>query len=302
MTERSETLIGVDWGASNLRAFRFDLAGNVVERRSSPEGMKTLKAADFEPILSRLCEGWTSAAGVRFLLCGMVGSRQGWAEAPYLSCPAGFDDLARALVPLSTDLGPARIVPGISLASSDAADVMRGEETQIVGAVADDWTGVVVAPGTHSKWAWIEAGRIIRFRTFMTGELYAVLKSHSILGQLMQDGGHDAAAFETGVIRALRDGAVTALLFSVRAEALLGRIASAALPSYLSGLLIGSEIAAGSREIDACAPVMIIASDAVVGLYAHALRLAGHARLSTVDGETAAARGLWRLDRTVSSV
>lgn len=302
MTERSETLIGVDWGASNLRAFRMDGTGKVIERRRAPQGIKTLEAGDFEPTLSRLCEGWIDAGRTRLLLCGMVGSRQGWVEAPYVPCPAGVGDLAAALTPVSTDLGRVRIVPGVSLESADAVDVMRGEETQIIGAVPGDWTGMVIAPGTHSKWARIEAGRITGFRTFMTGELYAVLKSHSILGRLMREGGHDEAAFETGVIRALNDTAITALLFGVRAEALFGRITPAALPSYLSGLLIGAEVAAGSRGMGQGVTFTVIASDAVAGLYAQALRLADHAGIEAADGEEAAARGLWRLDRLVSLI
>jgi 2-dehydro-3-deoxygalactonokinase len=230
----------------------------------------------------------------------MVGSRQGWVEAAYSPCPVTPSALAATLTPVPTRLGPAHIIPVVSLVSADAVDVMRGEETQIVGAIADGWSGVVITPGTHSKWTRIEAGRIVSFRTFMTGELYAVLKGHSILGRLMEDGAHDEAAFEGGVVRALDDAAITALLFGVRAEALFGRIALAALPAYLSGLLIGAEIAAGLRGLGADTPLKVIASHTVADLYAHALRLAGREAFEAVEGDEAVARGLWRIDRLAS--
>ena len=294
-------LIGVDWGATTLRTFRFNAAGKVVEQRVSARGLLTTRSGAFEETLAAMIDDWLEEGPRRLILCGMVGSRQGWVEAPYVACPADAGALAARLAPLHTRLGRARIVPGLSIEGAERVDVLRGEETQIFGAVGPGFSGLAVAPGTHAKWARIASGRIVDFRTWMTGELFALLREHSILGRMMTDGPPDEAAFVLGVRRALGDSAVTSLLFGVRAEALLSRTEPAALASYLSGLLIGAEVAGGlawsAGDAGAAAsPIVLIGSPDLTGLYAEALALAGRADVRVVDGAEASARGLWRLD------
>lgn len=295
-----ERLIGVDWGTSNLRAFRFDADGVAGEQREAPKGVLAVADGDFEGVLAALAGDWLTEEPARWLLCGMIGSRQGWLETPYAPCPADEVALAGALAPLATRLGPAWIVPGVSFETPDRVDAMRGEETQIVGVVDPGYYGVVVAPGTHSKWAEVGAGRITGFRTFMTGELFAVLKAHSILGRLIEAGPPDADAFALGVLRALADPAITSLLFTARAEGLMGRIAPASLESYLSGLLIGAEVAGGLSACPADATITLIGAPQISALYLEALGLAGRARVSRIDGDVAAARGLWRIGQALA--
>ena len=297
----ADTLIGLDWGASRVRAFRYDIDGVVTEVRERNCDLLAVKPSGFESVLTDLTHGWRRGGSPRFMLCGMVGSRQGWAEAQYLSCPADAGALASRLLCLPAAGGYAWIAPGLFCESADQADVMRGEETQIIGAVAPTWSGLAVTPGTHSKWSIIDGGRITRFRTWMTGELFALLKSQSLLGRLMKPGPDDADAFALGVLRAIEDHAITALLFSVRAEALLARIAPTSLASYLSGLLIGAEITGGMALSDRASPLVIIGAPALTALYATALELAGRSGAIRIDGAQAAARGLWRLDQLASA-
>ena len=292
-------LIGGDWGTSNLRVFRFAPDGQVIEQRKAAKGVMAVADGAFEAVLADLVGDWLAAAPSRVLLCGMIGSRQGWAEAPYLACPAGPAELAANGLRVESRLAEIHIVPGLSTKAADGRmDVMRGEETGIFGALAPDdrEPHLVIAPGTHSKWAHIEGGRIAGFSTFMTGELYAVLRGHSILGRLMRGEAQDDAAFDLGVRRALDDPALSRLLFSARTEGLFDRIAAESLGSYLSGLLIGSEVGAGLAD-EAASAASVIAAPATGALYARALALAGLAKVRRVDGAEAAARGLWRLAR-----
>jgi 2-dehydro-3-deoxygalactonokinase len=299
------TLIGGDWGSSNLRVFRFGDAGQILEQRDVARGVLTVVNRAFESTLSQVIGDWLDSAEVPILLCGMVGSRQGWAEAPYISCPARLNDLRGKKIRVHTASFAVSIVPGLMVRGGDGRlDVMRGEETQIFGmdeirhpTVAG--THVVVTPGTHSKWAIVEGGRIVDFSTYMTGELFAVLRAHSILGKLMQvdtydHAAFDHAAFELGVTRALEDPAITRLLFSVRCEGLFETIAPQALSEYLSGLLIGAEIGAA---ISHCArvPVTVVGSPQMTSLYQKALALAGVTAVTIVDGDRAVGVGLWQL-------
>jgi 2-dehydro-3-deoxygalactonokinase len=292
-------LVGVDWGGSNLRAFRFGPEGQAGDARSSPDGLATLDGRSFETVLSAAIGDWRVAAGapLRIVLCGMVGGRGGWLEAPYVPCPADQEAVAAGMVRLETSLGPAWIVPGLSTFDRGLSDVMRGEETQIFGAIDPSAEALVVAPGTHSKWCRVGKGRIDGFRTYMTGELFAVLKSHSILGRLMRGQAHDQAAFVRGVQLSLDDPDLLRLLFTVRSETLFDRIAPEAAAAYLSGLLIGAEVRAGLAEMHDArgAPILVIAAEGLAGPYRTALTLAGAEPARVIDGAGASARGLWRL-------
>jgi len=229
----------------------------------------------------------------------MVGSRQGWVEVPYLDCPADLTAIAASLANVGDTAMP--IVPGLICRGEDGVpDVMRGEETQILGALEEGAVRqVVVLPGTHSKWALAAASGIENFATFMTGELYAVLREHSILGRLAA-AGTEPGAFERGVGAGFPSHVgLSHVLFSARTLALTGALAPAGVADYLSGLLIGAEIAAGRRWLEERAaqalPITIVGDAMLCSRYRHAFALSG------VDADVgpgdAAARGLWRIAR-----
>ncbi len=292
-------LIGVDWGGSNLRVFRFDRNGGVVQRRASKRGVATIDGGQFSEALGELIPDWTAEGAVNLTMCGMVGSRNGWAEAAYVACPTEMEAISSQCLSLATPFGPARIAPGLSVERNGVIDVMRGEETQMLGALPSaDWRGAIVLPGTHSKWAAIETGRITGFRTWMTGELFALLREQSVLRLSMVEGVYDEAAFDLGAARGLDDPAITSLLFTARTEALFQRISAGAAPSYLSGLLIGAEIWGALRGHDRDRPILVVGETGLARRYARVLASAGCGDFTIVEGEAAAARGLWLLDRS----
>ena len=248
------SLIGVDWGTSQLRAYLLDGCGAILDRREAPRGILTVEAGGFPGVLAEALAGWPG--GLPVILSGMVGSRQGWVEAPYLPCPARPGDLAGGLVALDAPgLGPARLVPGISHRHPDGhPDVIRGEETQIAGALMALGLseGLFVLGGTHSKWVRVEGGAIAGFSTYMTGEVFAALRGHTILGRLMPSAERgEGEGFRRGVTEGAAlpsAGALLARLFSVRTLGLFDELPGRELSDYLSGLLIGAEMAAATRE------------------------------------------------------
>lgn len=262
-------LIGVDWGTSSFRTALLDAAGAVLDRHAGPHGIMSVADRGFAEVLTAEIGPWLRDTRVPVLMSGMIGSRQGWLEAPYVTCPAGIDDLAAALVRVPYEAAEVYIVPGVETATPHMRDVMRGEETQILGAMATLGAtgGRFVLPGTHSKWVRVEAGRIMAFSTYMTGEVYAACRNHTILGRLMTDVSGDQAAFLRGVEGGARTGGPGALLnrlFGVRTAGLFGEVAGAHLADYLSGLLIGAEIAdAGESGL----PIQVIGSDALEHRY-----------------------------------
>jgi 2-dehydro-3-deoxygalactonokinase len=291
-------LVAIDWGTSAARAYRLDACGRVVDRRGVALGVKHVRDRRFEPALAKLLGEWIAEPAPR-IACGMIGSRQGWLEAPYVDCPASLTALADRLARVPQD--ELTIVPGV--ATRDAAgipDVRRGEETQLLGAIAPDEPGVLaVLPGTHSKWARVEHGRIVDFTTFMTGELYAVLIDHSMLGRLSghEPGAFARDAFSRGVARGLDDGALAHDLFGARTLALTGKLADDEVADWLSGLLIGREVRAARawalRAGIAASIARVIGSDALVERYDLALGDAGI--LAERGNADAAALGLWRI-------
>jgi 2-dehydro-3-deoxygalactonokinase len=296
-------LVALDWGTSALRGWLLSADGGVLDRRASQDGIMAVAGGGFDAVYRRFTADWrVPRPAIPALAAGMIGSRQGWTEAPYVGCPAGFTDLVDRCVSAGTADAPLRIVPGLSWQAPDAMmDVMRGEETQIFGALGEgEDNGLFILPGTHSKWARVEAGRIVAFATYMTGELFAVLRSHSILGRMMPADGsmtHDTAAFEEGAIDGLNSGyELPRRLFGVRTRGLFGEIAPAAAPSFLSGLLIWAEIW-GARESgrigDGATTATLIGEAALCQRYAEVLEMAGiESRLADAD---VTPRGLWRL-------
>jgi len=273
-----------------------DAHGGVAAERSSPLGITRVEGGRYADALRSLLGDWHTDPAPR-VACGMIGSRQGWREAPYVACPASLDTLAAGLA--RVDAGALAIVPGlVTRDRRGLPDVMRGEETQLLGAVGADEAVLAVLPGTHSKWAHVAGGTVVDFATWMTGELYAVLLDHSILGRMAERGTAPAAdAFARGVARGLEDGSLAHDVFAARTLPLSGELAGADVADWLSGLLIGREIRdalAWARANGAGADrVRIIGSDALAARYATALRQAG------IDAERgasdAAARGLWRI-------
>jgi 2-dehydro-3-deoxygalactonokinase len=238
-------LISVDWGTSSFRAYLADASGAELDAIPEGKGALTLQAGEHEAYIAGRLEAWRARyPGLPVVASGMVGARQGWLEAPYVACPAGAAEIASATVMAP---GGVRILPGMScLDARGAPDVMRGEETQILGAGGD---GVFVLPGTHSKWARVERGRIVTFSTYMTGEVFAVLKTHSVLGRMMTEP-REGEGFSLGLdaARALEHpGDLLHAAFMARTFGLFGAVASDQLAEYLSGLLIGAEILAGAR-------------------------------------------------------
>lgn len=287
----SPCLIGVDWGTSRLRAALIQADGSVGAIHAADAGIMTVTGGAFAAVLTDTLAALGAPAGLPIVLSGMITSRQGWHEVPYLPCPADAAGLARALHRVKEPaIGALHFVTGLVCTADDGLpDVMRGEETQIIG--QDDLVAgeALVMPGTHSKWVTVESGRIERFRSYMTGEVFAVLRQHSILGRLMAPGTDDDA-FKRGVEIGLAGKGLLGRLFSARTLPLTGGLAETGVADYLSGLLIGSEIAeaTAAERFDA---VVIVGSDTLAARYASALALAG---LSYRAGRPDAAfRGQW---------
>ena len=288
-------LIGLDWGTTSCRAYLIGADGAVLERLVDGPGILRVENGAFGTALDAMIGGWPE---LPVILSGMIGSRQGWVEAPYARCPAGADDIVTALASIAHPVSNIALVPGLSTENGGMPDVMRGEETQIFGALAlsKNERGLFLLPGTHSKWAEVAGGRIVSFRTFMTGEVFGALKDHTILGRLMRDDVSDAVAFARGVREGAAIGSAGALLnriFATRTYGLMGKLADTALADYLSGLLIGAEVAEATRQTKGA--VTIIASPALAQRYTDALRLLG--RNSTLAPDDCVAAGHWRIAR-----
>jgi 2-dehydro-3-deoxygalactonokinase len=297
-------VIALDWGLSSFRAFRLDAAGTIVAQRSAPAGVLTIADGAFEATLSAQLGDWLDDAhdAGPIVAAGMIGSRQGWVEAPYVPCPAGVADLASHLTRHAlARAGAIWFVPGVRWSDAQAIDVMRGEETQIVGALAARGIGdaLLCLPGTHSKWAIASGGRITRFRTYMTGELFALLRRHSILARLMPEDvvqdHDDAAAFSAGIARAAEPGGLLHHLFSARTAGLFDRIAAPALASYLSGLVIGDEIASALATAPRDLTLLLVGAPALCARYESALAQRGIA--ADMLPETVGAHGLHAIAR-----
>ncbi len=293
-------LIAVDWGTSSLRSALLDMHGNVLEERSLPRGILTVPAGDFPGVLAMATAHWPQD-GALCLVSGMAGSRQGWQEAAYCPCPAGFADLAARLA--WVEPGRVAIVPGLSCEEQGVPDVMRGEETQIFGALKllDRSEMVLVLPGTHSKWVHVAAGRIVSFSTFMTGEFYALLRQHSILSRTLPqaEGELDQPAFERGVRYAVQSGNLLHAAFSARTLALFDRIPAEALPSYLSGLVIGEELRSQELAVKG-AGLVLVGAEALTARYRLALQLLGMP--AVVVGAEATWRGLWGIAQMLGTI
>jgi 2-dehydro-3-deoxygalactonokinase len=290
-------LIAIDWGTSALRGALLGADGAVLDEVSAPAGILSVPAGGFPEVFAQHFARWQQATGALALIAGMAGSRQGWQEAAYCACPAGFAAIASQLHWIEP--GRIALVPGLSCEDRGVPDVMRGEETQVFGALdlrklAD---ARLVLPGTHSKWVRVEGGSVVGFRTFMTGEMYGLLRQHSILARTLPetDGELDADAFRRGLAHAAAGASLLHAAFSVRTLALFERLAPAAMPSYLSGLVIGEELRAQALDGANREAVVVIGAPALTARYQLALESLGVA--STVIGAQASWHGLFAIAR-----
>jgi 2-dehydro-3-deoxygalactonokinase len=269
--------VALDWGTSRCRAFLVDGAA-IQDQASSDEGVSRLRAGEHAAVFSRLCGSWLAAEpDLPVVIAGMAGSREGWVEAPYAACPAGPADIAAAMIPVALPTGGiARIVPGLRFDGPHGVDVMRGEETHLVGTGVAD--GLVCLPGTHCKWAEMRAGRIVRFATFMTGEMHALLREHSMIGRPAAEPA-DEAGFALGLEAAWdeqgRRGGLLNLLFRARAATVAHSLPRERLGPYLSGLLTGDEISGALRLFGPPGEVTIVADRPRADHYVEALRRRG---------------------------
>jgi 2-dehydro-3-deoxygalactonokinase len=280
-------VIGVDWGTSHVRAYRLGDDGrpDILDRRESDDGVRSVAPGRFGELLRRLVGHWIDAGERRILLTGTIGSRNGWRESKPIPCPARLDDLAAAVEPIAFDAACVRLVPGIAGAdASGVPEVMRGEETEIVGAGVE--TGCLCLPGSHSKWVEVERGTIRRYATYLTGEAFGALGAHTLLAKLMgPEPPAPGAAFDAGVERSAEAGGLLHHLFGVRTLGLAGRLAPSESASYLSGLLIGHEVRAAYTS-----PVAVIGAPALAALYGRAIEHCGGQ--ATIGRGDASARGL----------
>jgi 2-dehydro-3-deoxygalactonokinase len=292
----------IDWGTTNLRVWLLDRTGAVLGERASGEGMRACMPDRFEPVMESHLAALGAPAALPVVVAGMAGARGGWREAAYLSAPVGLDALHEGAVVVPHAVRDVRILPGICQRAPGREDVMRGEETQLAGAVARGLAdGLVCLPGTHSKWAAIEAGRLVSFTTFMTGELFAVLGAHTILKDTLGEGGFEPGdpAFRGGVEDMLVEGAgLTGKLFSLRAAGLLDAGSAPHPRARLSGLLIGAEIAAARAAHGVEHEVGLVASGTQAELYRTALGLAGFG-CRVMDGGALVRRGLFDAARAL---
>lgn len=288
-------MIAVDWGTSNFRAFRLDDKGEILDRSSSSLGILRMGSVGFAEALRSQIVPWLDDGEKRILLSGMVGSRQGWVEAPYLPCPVGIADLAAAVVKVPFDGAEVLLIPGVAGANSDGVpEVMRGEETEAMG-ILDlcDGEGIVCFPGTHSKWIQLHERKIAGFVTYMTGEIYEALRTNTILGRTMSPhASFHQAAFLRGIERSENSGGLLHHLFGVRTLTLMNQLEEEASSSYLSGLLIGHEVRSAMREPSL---IHLVGASGLCSYYELAIKACGGS--ATLEGEDASARGLAAIGR-----
>ncbi|MBR8651820.1 2-dehydro-3-deoxygalactonokinase [Achromobacter sp. Marseille-Q0513] len=316
-TPARAALIALDWGTSSLRAYRLDGAGRTLDARHLPwgimrlpqplqDGAATPALSGFELAFEQACGDWLRAEpALPVIACGMVGSAQGWQEAAYLDVPVDLDRIGTLLTVVERPgATPVRIVPGL-IQRHGLPNVMRGEETQVFGVLRDanaipDAGLLIGLPGTHSKWVGARNGQVTHFDTFMTGEVYAALRGHTILGRTMSDAAApDMAAFERGVkVAGAPEGraGVLSTIFSTRALGLTGELAPASQADYLSGLLIGHEIAALAAMLRAQgqAPRIVLCGEPAL-CERYTLAMTHYGLGAPEQAQNATERGLWHL-------
>ncbi|MGH6641913.1 MAG: 2-dehydro-3-deoxygalactonokinase [Bradyrhizobium sp.] len=295
--------VAVDWGTSSFRLWLMNPAGDVLAESRGPEGMMAAARIGFPVVLQTHLDAVGAADGLPVVICGMAGARQGWVEAGYIDTPADLTSILQRAVPVAGQSRDIRILPGIAQRDPEAPDVMRGEETQLLGALGADGEALVCMPGTHSKWASVRSGTVERFTTFMTGELFNAVSRETILSLAVAnaDEAVDTEAFKSAVATAFERPAFAAnLLFQVRSGQLLYGGSAAAAREKISGTLIGLELAAGLSD-QSRRGITLIAAGPLQKLY----RLAFDSLsvgVQSIDADDAVRRGLAKAAKTIWSL
>jgi 2-dehydro-3-deoxygalactonokinase len=286
--------IAVDWGTTNRRAYLIDSSGKRSDEFEDGKGVLSVPSGGFPAAIAEIRD---KLGDKPLLLAGMVGSNRGWKEAPYVPCPAGVDELVSGLVWAGEREA---IVPGVSYIGDGRADVMRGEEVQLLGGVAAglvDSNALVCHPGTHNKWTVLHQGKIRSFRTVMTGELFGLLKDHSILADLLKGPVEVDDVFKSAAKHAVFNESLPAELFSIRASVLLGQMKKEHAPSFASGLLIGTDVRIG-LTVPTGAEVVVMARPELTRLYVAALAQADRQSVE-LDGEQCFLAGIHEIAKRI---
>ncbi|MDB5526167.1 MAG: 2-dehydro-3-deoxygalactonokinase [Rhizobium sp.] len=299
--------VAVDWGTSSFRLWLIGENDEVLGESRSGEGMTTARETGFANVLGKHLSQVQAPDDLPVIVCGMAGAKQGWKEAGYIDVPARLSDIPDLSVRIEGEARDIRILPGLAQRDPHASDVIRGEETQLLGSSRKMKSSdcLVAMPGTHSKWVRIVRDEVLGFATFMTGELFDAISRHTILSHTMKDSpGFDGAdpAFTNAVHSALKEPELTTnRLFSVRARGLLFSVSPAEAEATLSGTMIGLELAGALKSAPKDTPVILVVSGKLRGLYEAAFHRVG-LKFSTVDADDAVRHGLSHAARSIWSL
>ncbi len=275
----SKNFVVMDWGSTNIRAFLY-IDGKQTEVKKSAEGVTVVRGKDCEGAFDRLTSEWFAKHGpLPVIMAGMVGSINGWADAQYLKCPVDLAELPDHLTEVKHSKGyKIRIIPGLCVKDPDNYNVIRGEETQLAGAIKKQPSKVFLMPGTHCKWVLADGTKIKSFRTAMTGEMHSIMMKYSLVGLGAGDQEESESDFEAGLERGYTENNVLPRLFEIRGANILGGIKPSHVGEFLSGLLIGGEIASMQkifRFTKEDGALGIIANPFLTARYVKGLKLAG---------------------------
>ncbi|EHG7581237.1 MULTISPECIES: 2-dehydro-3-deoxygalactonokinase [Citrobacter] len=287
--------IAIDWGSTNLRAWLYQ-GEQCLESRQSEAGVTRLNGKSPEAVLAEVTDAWRDGA-TPIVMAGMIGSNVGWKIAPYLPVPASFSAIGEHVTSVGDNIW---IIPGLSVSREDNHNVMRGEETQLLGARTLSPSAVYVMPGTHCKWVLTDAEQIHDFRTVMTGELHHLLLRHSLVGAGLPDQVPSPEAFAAGLERGLTSPDVLPKLFEVRASYVLGSLPREQVSEFLSGLLIGAEVASMGDFIPGEQAITLVAGSSLTARYQQAFHAVGR-EVATVAGDTAFQAGIRSIAHAVAN-
>lgn len=286
--------IAIDWGSTNLRAWLYQ-SEQCLESRKSEAGITRLNGRTFDAVLADITEGWGQDY-TPIVMAGMVGSNAGWINAPYLPCPVPLNAIGAQLTRVKDNVW---IVPGLSINNADNHNVMRGEETQLIGAIIHRPSALYVMPGTHCKWVHVDDDIVTNFRTVMTGELHHVLLKHTLVGTGLPEQSDSPKAFKAGLERGLQSPDILPRLFEVRASHVLGAQPREQVSEFLSGLLIGCEVASLGDSIPAQQVVTLVASSSLTARYQRAFELFGR-QSQVISGDEAFQSGIRSIAHAVA--
>lgn len=306
MANTSLSVIAVDWGTSHLRIWALDAHGKPVNMHHSSDGMRSVKDSAFASVLDKYISAMNIQTDIPVIMCGMVGSRQGWQEAPYVSIPCHIEEGISHAITIRDAQRDIRILPGFANRDAQCADVMRSEETQLLGLYdmsGDTLDQLVCMPGTHAKWVLTKTGKVIDFATSLSGELFAAISTASVLRYAIENAANtidpQTEYFINGVRNSINEPATFLnRLFAVRSKSLLHDLSPNAAVAEISGSIIGQDIAGAMLRFSSFDEVILVGSGHLGALYSQALKLAGLTpRL--VDGDELAVRGLTHAARTI---